>query len=40
MKSTSLLGLDLVDSMAAQLNGTVNFTNEHGTVSTIMFPQK
>ncbi|MCK5674809.1 MAG: hypothetical protein KAH95_15625 [Spirochaetales bacterium] len=39
-ESTSLLGLDLVESMTAQLNGTVSFENNNGAVSTIVFPQK
>ncbi len=38
-ESSSLLGMDLVESMAAQLKGSVNFKNNNGAVSTIVFPQ-
>lgn len=37
-ESSSLLGLDLVESMAAQIKGSVSFENNNGAVSTIVFP--
>jgi two-component sensor histidine kinase len=38
-ESTSLLGLDLVESMAAQIKGRVNYKNDGGAVTTILFPR-
>ncbi|MCK5674705.1 MAG: hypothetical protein KAH95_15100, partial [Spirochaetales bacterium] len=39
-ESSSLLGIDLVESMAAQIKGSVNFENDSGAVTTILFPSK
>ncbi len=38
--SPSQLGLFLVESLVSQINGTVNFHNDHGAVATIIFPRK
>ena len=38
--SSSQLGLDLVEPLAAQIGGSFSFTNDGGAVSTIIFPRK
>jgi len=38
--SSAQLGLDLVESLAAQIGGSVSFANDKGAVSTIVFPRK
>ena len=38
--SPAQLGLDLVESLTAQIGGSVSFDNDEGAVSTIIFPRK
>jgi two-component sensor histidine kinase/putative methionine-R-sulfoxide reductase with GAF domain len=38
--SASQIGLFLVQSLAAQIGGSVSFKNENGAVSTLIFPKK
>lgn len=38
--SSAQLGLDLVEILTAQIKGSITFTNDKGSVSTIVFPRK
>ena len=38
--SSELSGLDLVETLISQINGTFNFSNNRGTISIIIFPLK